>query len=123
MGRFGHYVIDADGHGGEPDDWWDRAPAEFQPRVAEYRRRIAEHFAQVPGLGVRLDRGQKPRAGMAEPAPRLDDMDLEGIDVTVMFPPGSGEEWALLDRDFAVALCATLNDARAPSTARTHRIG
>jgi predicted TIM-barrel fold metal-dependent hydrolase len=40
-------------------------------------------------------------------------MDLEGIDVTVMFPPGSGEEWALLDPDFSRVLCQTLNDARA----------
>jgi len=31
----------------------------------------------------------------------------------VMFPPGSGEEWALGDAKFATALCRTLNDARA----------
>ncbi len=36
---------------------------------------------------------------------RLEDMDLEGIDVTVTFPGGAGEEWAMLDRDFALALC------------------
>ena len=30
-----------------------------------------------------------------------------------MFPPGSGEEWALGDTGFAAALCQTLNDARA----------
>ena len=40
-------------------------------------------------------------------------MELEGIDVTVLFPPGSGEEWALGDAGFAAALCRTLNDARA----------
>jgi hypothetical protein len=40
-------------------------------------------------------------------------MDLEGIDVAVLFPPGSGEEWAMDDVDFSVALCSTLNDARA----------
>jgi predicted TIM-barrel fold metal-dependent hydrolase len=43
-------------------------------------------------------------------------MDLEGIDVTVMFPGGAGEEWAGLDRGFAIALCRTLNDARAEFT-------
>jgi predicted TIM-barrel fold metal-dependent hydrolase len=60
-----------------------------------------------------LDFDAPMRAGMSSPGPRLDDMDLEGIDVTVMFPPGSGEEWALRDPDFAAVLCRTLNDARA----------
>jgi hypothetical protein len=40
-------------------------------------------------------------------------MDLEGIDVAVLFPPGSGEEWAMNDPAFSAALCRTLNDARA----------
>jgi predicted TIM-barrel fold metal-dependent hydrolase len=40
-------------------------------------------------------------------------MDLEGIDVAVLYPPGSGEEWAMDDAEFAAALCRTLNDARA----------
>ena len=50
-------------------------------------------------------------------------MDLEGIDQTVMFPGGAGEEWAGLDRDFAIALCRTLNDARAEFTALRRRSG
>ncbi len=56
------------------------------------------------------------RPGMTDPKPRLEDMDLEGIDQTIMFPGGAGEEWAGLDRDFAIALCRTLNDARAEYT-------
>ena len=43
--------------------------------------------------------------GMFDPEQRLADMDLEGIDVAVLFPPGSGEEWAMGDPDFAAALC------------------
>ena len=39
--------------------------------------------------------------------------DLEGIDLAVLFPPGSGEEWAMDDPGFAAAMCRTLNDARA----------
>ena len=53
---------------------------------------------------------------MTDPKARLEDMDLEGIDQTIMFPGGAGEEWAGLDRDFAIALCRTLNDARAEFT-------
>jgi predicted TIM-barrel fold metal-dependent hydrolase len=53
------------------------------------------------------------RPGMYDPERRIADMDFEGIDVAVLFPPGSGEEWAMDDPAFAAALCATLNDARA----------
>ncbi|MGQ0805036.1 MAG: amidohydrolase family protein [Actinomycetota bacterium] len=133
MGRYGHYVIDADGHGGEPTDWRRRLPDRFRPQLREYIGRMKDQYKGLPGAGMQMG-SDNPRAaarpdatpandgldfdppgmreGMASPAPRLADMDLEGIDVTVMFPPGSGEEWALLDRDFAVALCRTLNDAR-----------
>src|ERR1044071_3244120 len=50
---------------------------------------------------------------MTDPAERLKDMDLEGIDVTVMFPGGAGEEWAMLDPEFSLALCRALNEAKA----------
>ena len=129
MGRFGHYVIDADGHGGEPTDWRRRVPEKFRPQLFAYIDRMKATYTGLPGGGMHIDADNprdttRPesdldfdppgmREGMSNPAPRLADMDLEGIDVTVMFPPGSGEEWALLDREFSVALCQTLNDARA----------
>ena len=118
MGKFGHFVIDADGHGGEPADWQSRIPSEFQPHMAKRRERIKQHFANLPGVGVKETKGTArvdslSRAGMNDPKARLEDMDLEGIDVTVMFPGGAGEEWAGLDPRFASALCRTLNDARA----------
>jgi len=118
MGRFGHFVIDADGHGGEPADWQERLPRAFQPHMAARRERVKQQFANLPGVGVKETRGTArvdslSRPGMTDPRSRLEDMDLEGIDVTVMFPGGAGEEWAGLERGFAIALCRTLNDARA----------
>ena len=118
MGKFGPFVIDADGHGGEPADWQERLPHEFQPHMAARRERIKRQFANLPGVGVKETRGTArvdslSRPGMTDPRSRLEDMDLEGIDVTVMFPGGAGEEWAGLERGFAIALCRTLNDARA----------
>ena len=116
MGRFGFNVIDADGHGGEFANWRDKVPATWQPRLAEYRDRVAKHYAKLvlPGGGT-ARKGDKfdLRPGMTDPAERLKDMDLEGIDVTVNFPGGAGEEWAMLDPDFAAALCRTMNDAKA----------
>ena len=121
MGRFGHHVIDADGHGGDLPAWQDRLPPQFQPHWARRRERIKQQFANLPGVGIKHTRGTAKldsleRPGMTDPKARLADMDLEGIDQTIMFPGGAGEEWAGLDRDFAVALCRTLNDARAEYT-------
>ena len=128
MGRFGHYVIDADGHGGEPLDWRRRIPAKYEGRMREYVAAMKAKYRGLPGGGMKppaasgggsavaddgLDFPADMRPGMYDPAPRMDDMDAEGIDVAVLFPPGSGEEWALDDPDFSAALCTTLNDARA----------
>jgi hypothetical protein len=116
MGRFGYQVIDADGHGGEAADWRDRLPERFKDKMEQYRKRISEHYGRLalPGGGT-ARKGDKfdLRPGMTDPTERLKDMDLEGIDVTVNFPGGAGEEWALLDREFSAALCRTMNDAKA----------
>jgi predicted TIM-barrel fold metal-dependent hydrolase len=116
MGKYGFHVIDADGHGGERSDWMDQVPESVRPRVAQYRDRIRTHYGRLPipggGLARQGDKFQE-RPGMSDPAARAADMDLEGIDVTVTFPRGSGEEWALDDRDFAIALCRAINDAKA----------
>ena len=118
MGKYRYFVIDADGHGGEPADWQARLPPTFAPHMAARRERIKKQFANLIGVGVMQTKGtartdMRARAGMTDPKVRLEDMDLEGIDATVMFPGGAGEEWAGLDREFAIALCRTLNDARA----------
>ncbi len=128
MGRYGRYVIDADGHGGEPLGWRKRIPDAFRDRMREYVRRMKETYGALPGGGMKVTEtnpreARRPdddlefdvdmRAGMYDPAARLEDMDLEGIDVAVLFPPGAGEEWALDDPEFSAAICRTLNDARA----------
>jgi predicted TIM-barrel fold metal-dependent hydrolase len=125
MGRFGHHVIDADGHGGEPLGWRRRIPDRHRAAMREYVAVMKAHYTGLPGGGMKIDAsslvphdddfelGAPLRAGMYDPVARLADMDLEGIDVAVLYPPGSGEEWAMGDVDFAGALCRTLNDARA----------
>jgi predicted TIM-barrel fold metal-dependent hydrolase len=127
MGRFGHYVIDADGHGGEPLGWRRRMPAAFASKTRAYVAAMRAQYANLPGGGMRvsdpaddvapdeddLEFGTPLQPGMFDPEKRMPDMDLEGIDVAVLFPPGSGEEWAMDDPKFAMALCSTLNDARA----------
>jgi len=127
VGRLGHYVIDADGHGGEPLGWRRRIPSQFNSTMREYVAAMRAGYATVPGGGNRvgdsqdevipddddLEFGTPVQPGMLDPEKRMPDMDLEGIDVAVLFPPGSGEEWAMNDVAFARSLCSTLNDARA----------
>jgi len=122
----GYRVVDADGHGGEPRDWHDRVPDPHKGNLTAYLRRVEAHYRGLPANHRSADDaahtaaeakgpgyGHAMRPGMWDPAARLPDMDEEGIDVAVLFPPGAGEEWALLDAPFATALCRALNDARA----------
>ena len=48
-------VIDADGHGGEFSNWREKVPAQWQPRLAEYRDRVAKHYSKLvlPGGGTK----------------------------------------------------------------------
>src|SRR5262245_38220158 len=109
MGRFGHHVIDADGHGGDLPNWQDRLPPEFQPHMAKRRERIKQQFANLPGVGIKETKGTAKlnsleRPGMTDPKARLEDMDLEGIDQTIMFPGGAGAEVAGLDDGCELAI-------------------
>ena len=116
MGKYGFQVIDADGHGGEFANWQDTVPDSQKPRLAEFREKIKKHYGRLPlPGGGQARKGDKfdIRPGMNDPKLRLEDMDLEGIDVTVTFPGGAGEEWAMLDRDFSLALCQAVNNSKA----------
>src|SRR5438477_12809259 len=118
MGKYGFQVIDADGHGGDLPNWWQRLAPQFHGQWEQRRERIRIQFANLPGVGIKETKGTAKlnsleRAGMTDPQARLEDMDLEGIDRTIMFPGGAGEEGAGLDRDFGIAVCRPLNDARA----------
>ena len=116
MGKFGFHVIDADGHGGEFANWQDTVPDHLKPRLGEFREKIKKHYGRLPlPGGGQARKGDKfdIRPGMNDPALRLEDMDLEGIDVTVTFPGGAGEEWAMLDPEFALALCQAVNNSKA----------
>jgi len=131
MGRYGRYVIDADGHGGEPRGWRKRIPDRFLPQMKEYIAMMKAKYGGLPGGGMRVDETNpretvrpddelefdvRTRPGVSDPKARIADMDEEGIDLAVLYPPGAGEEWALGDPKFAQAVCRTLNDARAEYT-------
>jgi len=121
----GFRVVDADGHGGEYRHWPSKLPERFAAKFEAWRERCKQHYGRlgIPGGGLARPGDRfggtsavsqaAVREGMHDPVERLKDMDLEGIDVTVNYSGGPGEEWALLDPDFAEALCRTINDAKA----------
>src|ERR1043166_8059532 len=88
------------------------APARQQRPHAHAARRA--HLADGPGPGVTgpmTDRARKTRPGMTDAQARLDDMDLEGIDVAILF----GTQVALtvnglMNGEFAAALCRAVNE-------------
>ena len=106
MGRYGYEVIDADGHGGEPLDWRRRIPDKFRADMIEYVRALKDHYGitgrNVPGGGMQVNADNPAattwsdddfelgppssmRRGMYDPAARIVDMDLEGIDTAALF--------------------------------------
>ena len=93
MGRFNYQVIDADGHGGEFANWQETVGERWLPTLAAYREKIKKHYGRlpIPG-GGQARKGDKfdVRPGMNDPKKRLEDMDLEGIDMTITFPGGAG---------------------------------
>ena len=120
-------VIDADGHVMEPMSAWRSVPSARRPRVERdsvgYEHVIVgdqEVVAVSLGLlgtpGSRMsDTGamrtlDEALPGGFDPVRRLADMDLDGIDVAVLYPSIGLNFWAIDDREAAVELARAYND-------------
>ena len=66
MGKFGPFVIDADGHGGEPADWQERLPREEHPGIEPMRARVVWTLL-LQALGARF----RSRDGSFDPVFQL----------------------------------------------------
>jgi predicted TIM-barrel fold metal-dependent hydrolase len=120
-------VVDADGHVDEgnvdltsrlPERWRSQTPVrvkdnEGNPRLLlEGRIWGAGSAGPHPSVsGPMTDKARKGRPGMIDPLARLGDMDLEGIDVAVLF----GTQIALtvnglMNGELAAALCHAVNE-------------
>lgn len=126
-------VVDADGHVLEPMSLWDR---HLDPRHREYKPCIvhndwgldtvyvgAQEIVTAPlGLlgtpGSHMDEAdpakkipwEDAQRGGFDPVERLRDMDLEGIDVAVLYPSLGLNFWAINDPAAAVALARAYNN-------------
>ena len=112
-------VIDVDGHTFEPDELWERVPARPIPRPpAPPRARRARHHA-LPARRAHDPAGHRaaargcPRAcarprctarAPSIPKLRLADMDVEGIDVAVLYGACSLGFYAIDDRELCNAV-------------------
>jgi predicted TIM-barrel fold metal-dependent hydrolase len=137
-------IIDADGHVLEPMDLWDRF---LEPRYREYKPRSVrndwgfdtvyvgpQEIVTAPlGLlgtpGSRMDEvdvekkipWEQAHKGGFDPAARLADMDLEGIDVAVLYPSLGLNFWAIENPTAAVALARAYNSWLAEYCAKDPR--
>lgn len=119
-------VVDADGHVLEPVSAWAGLPYEHRPRIerdaAGFEHVIVgdqEILAVSLGLlgtpGSRM-RGQAMKPweealpGGFDPVARLADMDVEGIDVAVLYPTLGLYAWGLDDSEQAIAVARAYND-------------
>lgn len=126
-------VVDADGHVLEPMTLWDRflepGHRQFAPRVVRNDWGLdtvfvgAQEIVTAPlGLlgtpGSRMDETdpakkipwEQAHPGGFDPVARLHDLDLDGIDVAVLYPSIGLNFWAIEDPKAAVALARAYND-------------
>jgi predicted TIM-barrel fold metal-dependent hydrolase len=114
-----YFMVSADEHVNEPATLWlDRMDRQYHDRLP--RVVTDEH-----GVQWRISEGHRPdrlrlsqlededlvrsRAG-ADPRERLRDMELDGIDASVLFPNKGLAMWATPDPLFAMAQCRVYND-------------
>ncbi len=120
-------VIDADGHVLEPLAAWEHLPDEFRPRTHRDSYgldhvlvgdqeivTVSLGLLGTPGSRMNEIEGsptfEEAQPGGFDPRLRLADMDVEGIDVAVLYPSVGLNFWAIDDAEAAVALARAYND-------------
>lgn len=117
-------VIDVDGHVFEPDEIWERhLPKKFwerRPRMVIDERGTTRYslegrvFPQPTGVGAWVPEGMREstthREGGVDAKLRLDDMDLEGIDIAVIYGVVGLGLYQMESREDCVAFCRAYND-------------
>ncbi len=100
MSMNGIYVIDADGHIRERDE-------DLRPYLPEpYRSRDRQFY---PNDNWDRSFGGKLGRMVFDLEPRLKDMDVEGIDLAVLYPTSGLSIGAVREPEFAAALCTAYN--------------
>src|SRR5262245_61407849 len=128
-------VVDGDGHLlDHPSALWERSPVEFKDRmwrvVPDANGREWVHFdggrrpanrmaytgsaGMTPEMRARANRGELEYSQAVpaafQPAPRVEFLDNEGIDQTVLFPSTLPSIVAVKDHRFAAAVCRAYNE-------------
>ena len=118
-------VVDADGHVQDgdidlrpwlPEKWRSQAPVRVKDNQG-YTRTLLEgriwaaSQGRGPGVtGPMTEKARKSRPGMTDPVERLKDMDLEGIDVSVLFGTAIALTVnGLRTKELAGAVCHAVN--------------
>ena len=111
-------VVDSDGHVLEPESMWPRYLEEcfhgMAPRLvadSQGRLRTLLEGRMQPYIPRNPNPGpSRRRKGGSDALARLEDMDDEGMDASVMFPTAGLHFAAVQDPEVASALCRAYND-------------
>jgi predicted TIM-barrel fold metal-dependent hydrolase len=111
-------TIDADGHVSEPRDMWaERLPSDMKaaaPRLVRDEQGQVRMFiagTMLPPIPMPKEwQPQAQRPGGADPKARLEDMDTEGIERSILFPTTGLFFGGIEDSDAQTALCRVYND-------------
>ena len=110
------WILDVDGHVMETKEVWESLPERFRdyaPRAVEYpsgiRMVVGDRLSMMYPTGW-LERDGGELAGGHDPAARLPDMDVDGIQAAVVFPTMGLVMYAVTEREPQAALCRAIND-------------
>jgi predicted TIM-barrel fold metal-dependent hydrolase len=122
------WIVDADGHVVEPDatfrDYLDPKYQSYAPRVVDF----GDHFRYLCNDRVSFRIHARPESvgapgqtptrtdapvvarGADDPTPRLDDLDVDAIEIAALYPTYGLMVQGVTEREPALALCRAIND-------------
>lgn len=114
-----YLMISADCHCNEPSNlWYERIDRKYRDRLPRIeidekgvKWQISEGWQRSRLLDSNLEGEDQVRSKAgADPAERLKDLDLDGVDAEIIFPNKGLTMWATTDAEFAQAQCRIYND-------------
>ncbi len=125
-------IISSDNHVIEPPDLWvGRGPSKFKDRMPHAvsmeegdlwfceGQQIASTAAgataglrfEDPGqMGTTVKRTEHNRPGSNDPAEHVKDLDIDGVDASIIYPTTGSVLYNVQDTDLLTAICQTYND-------------
>ncbi len=114
-----YFMVSADGHVQEPKDLWKaRMPEEYWHRLpgvtvaddgAQFQKTEGFRPLRIRNVAFEGEDALRNASGR-DPAKRIDDLALDGVDAEILFPNLGLTIWATPDAEFSQMMCRAWND-------------